>query len=109
MFRFQALNDPSRYNFMASKKTLEINPYHPIIVELAKKSKDNADDDSTKELAFVLYDSSLITAGFDIDDQVTLRTNKTRTTSFHEIDFFRAGFFQHTDDENASEGLGYWR
>ncbi len=64
------MNDPSRYNFMASKKTLEINPYHPIIVELAKKSKDNADDDSTKELAFVLYDSSLITAGFDIDDQV---------------------------------------
>ena len=66
----QALNDPSRYSFMSSKKTLEINPYHPIIMELAKKSKDNGDEESTKELAWVLYDSSLITAGFDIDDQV---------------------------------------
>jgi heat shock protein 90kDa beta len=74
LMKAQALNDPSRYNFMASKKTLEINPYHPIIVELAKKSKDNADDDSTKELAFVLYDSSLITAGFDIDDQASFST-----------------------------------
>jgi len=74
LMKAQALNDPSRYNFMASKKTLEINPYHPIIVELAKKSKDNADDDATKELAFVLYDSSLITAGFDIDDQASFST-----------------------------------
>ena len=55
---------------MASKKTLEINPYHPIITELAKKSKESTDDEATKELAWVLYDSSLITAGFDIDDQV---------------------------------------
>mmetsp|Transcript_30852 Transcript_30852/g.82696 ORF Transcript_30852/g.82696 Transcript_30852/m.82696 type:complete len:82 (+) Transcript_30852:1012-1257(+) len=66
----QALNDPSRYSFMASKKTLEINPYHPIIIELNKKSKDSAEDDTTKELAWVLYDSSLITAGFDVEDQV---------------------------------------
>lgn len=66
----QALNDPSRYSFMASKKTLEINPYHPIILELSKKIKDSGDDESIKELAWVLFDSSLVTAGFDIDDQV---------------------------------------
>ena len=66
----QALNDPGKYNFMASKKTLEINPYHPIISELAKKVKDSSEDESAKEMAFLLYDSCLITAGFDIDDQV---------------------------------------
>jgi molecular chaperone HtpG len=66
----QALNDPGKYNFMASKKTLEINPYHPIISELAKKIKDAPEDESSKEMAFILYDSCLITAGFDIDDQV---------------------------------------
>ena len=33
-------------------------------------AQDSPEDDGTKELAFVLYDSSLITAGFDIDDQV---------------------------------------
>ena len=59
---------------MASKKTLEINPYHPIISELAKKSKDAPEDEATKELAWILYDSSLITAGFDIDDQVEFNT-----------------------------------
>jgi len=69
LMKAQALNDPSRYSFMASKKTVEINPYHPVVLKLNEKAKDSADDDDTKDLAFMLYDSALVTAGFDIDDQ----------------------------------------
>merc|ERR1719478_2014582 len=35
LMKAQALNDPSRYSFMASKKTVEINPYHPVILKLS--------------------------------------------------------------------------
>lgn len=69
LMKAQALSDPGRYQFMASKKTLEVNPYHPVITGLAQRSKDAPQDDGIKQAALALYDSSLITAGFDIDDQ----------------------------------------
>merc|ERR1711998_425490 len=69
LMKAQALNDPSRYSFMASKKTVEINPYHPVISSLKDKAKEDPESDETKELAQMLYDSALIQAGFDIEDQ----------------------------------------
>ena len=69
LMKAQALNDPSRYSFMASKKTVEINPYHPVVLKLSEKAKESAEDEDTKDLALLLYDSALVQAGFDIDDQ----------------------------------------
>jgi len=74
LMKAQALNDPSRYSFMASKKTVEINPYHPVITTLDTKIKEDAESDEVKELAQMLYDSALIQAGFDIDDQGSFGT-----------------------------------
>jgi molecular chaperone HtpG len=91
---------------MASKKTLEINPYHPIISELAKKIKDSPEDESAKEMAFILYDSCLITAGFDIDDQVIVfRTfGEILSASLQKqgADVLFADAIQHSHDEDAS-------
>jgi len=69
LMKAQALNDPSRYSFMASKKTVEINPYHPIVKKLKEKTAADPEDEDAKELAQILYDSALVSAGFDIDDQ----------------------------------------
>jgi len=69
LMKAQALNDPTRYSFMASKKTIEINPYHPIVTKLHEQSKDKGEDDEVKEMAQVLFESACIQAGFDIDDQ----------------------------------------
>jgi heat shock protein beta len=69
LMKAQALNDPSRYSFMASKKTVEINAYHPIVLKLSEKAKEDAESQETKDLALMLYESALVTAGFDIDDQ----------------------------------------
>merc|ERR1711939_475868 len=69
LMKAQALNDPSRYSFMASKKTVEINPYHPVVLKLSEKAKESSEDEETKDLALLLYDSALVQAGFDIDDQ----------------------------------------
>ena len=56
-------------SYMASKKTVEINPYHPVILKLSEKIKENAEDDDAKDFSLMLYDSALVSAGFDIDDQ----------------------------------------
>ena len=73
LMKAQALNDPSRYSFMASKKTVEINPYHPVVLKLSEKAKEAGDDEDTKDLALMLYDSALVSAGFDIDDNTNFQ------------------------------------
>eukprot|EP00741_Cyanophora_paradoxa_P019120 tig00021126_g18461.t1 len=68
IMKAQALNDPSRYNYMISKKTLEINPYHPMVRKLNELSKTDKEDPLAKELATVLYDTAALNSGFAIED-----------------------------------------
>ena len=55
---------------MVSKKTLEINPRHPIIASLKAKAlaDEAAIDADTRDIAGILYDSALLNSGFPIDD-----------------------------------------
>jgi len=49
------------------KKTLEINPFHPIVKELNSKisaAGENDVDAPTKDLAQLLYDAALVQSGF---------------------------------------------
>ena len=53
---------------MSSKKTLEINPANGIINELNKRSETDAGEKSFKDLVNLLYDTSLVSSGFSLDD-----------------------------------------
>jgi heat shock protein beta len=62
--------DPSQ-NFMGSqKKTLELNPYHPLVKELHKRVTADKEDATIKDLAKVLFETATLRSGFVIKDSL---------------------------------------
>lgn len=56
---------------MVSKKTMEINPQNNIVQELRNKAEVDQSDKTVKDLVWLLYDTSLLTSGFSLEDSST--------------------------------------
>merc|ERR1712227_949658 len=68
IMKAHGLRDTSTMGYMAAKKHLEINPDHSIIETLRGKADADKNDKSVKDLVHLLFETSLLSSGFSLED-----------------------------------------
>merc|ERR1712194_312721 len=68
IMRAQAFQNKDQMQMMAGRKTLEINPNHPVIVDLLSKVKENKENPKAISSSGTLFQAALIESGYDISD-----------------------------------------
>jgi len=72
IMKAQAFQNKDQLSMMAGRKTLEINPNHPVIVDLLNKVKADKEDAAALDSAQVLFQTALIESGYEIADPAAL-------------------------------------
>merc|ERR1712173_403469 len=72
VMKAQAFQNKDQLGMMSGRKTLEINPNHPVVVDLLEKVKADKEDAASKDTAHVLFQTALIESGYDIADPSAL-------------------------------------
>merc|ERR1712088_460383 len=62
--------DMQRDYYLNQKKTLEINPRHPLIKELLRRVEDNPEDKTAKDMATMMFNTATLRSGFSLKDTV---------------------------------------
>lgn len=65
---YQTGKDISTSYYASQKKTLEINPKHPLIKEMLKRVKEDAEDQTAADLAVVLFETATLRSGYQLTD-----------------------------------------
>ncbi|XP_068210577.1 endoplasmin isoform X1 [Palaemon carinicauda] len=63
-------NDVQRDYYLSQKKTLEINPRHPLVKELLRRIEDDTSDPVAKNIATMMYHTATLRSGYMLKDTV---------------------------------------
>merc|ERR1712241_72337 len=72
VMKAQAFQNKDQLSMMSGRKTLEINPNHPVIADLLTKVKASKEDAAALDTAAVLFQTALIESGYEIADPSAL-------------------------------------
>jgi len=68
IIRAQAFQDPENVKMMTPKeKTMEINPFHPLILKLLDLVLEDPESETAKHLLEYMYDAALVSSGYFIE------------------------------------------
>merc|ERR1711920_949186 len=72
VMKAQAFQNKDQLGMMSGRKTLEVNPNHPVIADLLTKVKASKEDKAALDTAAVLFQTALIESGYEIADPSAL-------------------------------------
>merc|ERR1711912_63683 len=76
----QALGSADKQSYMQARKTFELNPRHPIVIKIHDLLKDD-NKEAASEMGRMLFDSALLTSGFQVEDGVAFATRLNKLIS----------------------------
>merc|ERR1712032_75137 len=72
VMKAQAFQNKDQLQMMSGRKTLEVNPNHPVVIDLLSKVKADKEDSAAKDTAQVLFQTALIESGYELADASAL-------------------------------------
>jgi len=72
VMKAQSFQNKDQVSMMSGRKTLEVNPNHPVVVDLLSKVKADKEDKASLDTAQVLFQTALIESGYEIADPSAL-------------------------------------
>merc|ERR1711997_516839 len=72
VMKAQAFQNKDQLSMMSGRKTLEINPNHPVVTDLLAKIKADKSDKAAVDTAQVLFQTALIESGYELADASAL-------------------------------------
>merc|ERR1711971_1552864 len=72
VMKAQSFQNKDQIGMMSGRKTLEVNPNHPVVVDLLSKVKGDKENKAALDTAQVLFQTALIESGYEIADPSAL-------------------------------------
>merc|ERR1711974_558101 len=72
VMKAQSFQNKDQVGMMSGRKTLEVNPNHPVVVDLLSKVKSDKENAAALDTAQVLFQTALIESGYEIADPSAL-------------------------------------